>query len=287
MNAKFRVSLGLNLVLIGGLVWIEAHPEKAKSHPVSVSGGAPAQTAGRPRPTAPEGRPESFRWRQLESTNDYRVYVENLRAIGCPDPTLRDIVQGDVERVFSWKRRQLGLDDSASGPWSPEKARQLAASLLGMGPAEMQTAAAESAPSSPSGNDSGPPMAVTDAAADGAATGTTSPLFLQDSDWTALGFNPVQQAAIAQVRQQFLSQVNGQDQNSGNPTDGNSANADPVKRWHTALQLADQQLRDELGAQGYMAYEQQQYLKWFAPQAQQAGADGGSLVIDPDAFSLQ
>ena len=35
-----------------------------------------------------------FRWSQLEST-DYRQYIANLRAIGCPELTLRDIIMTD------------------------------------------------------------------------------------------------------------------------------------------------------------------------------------------------
>jgi len=40
-----------------------------------------------------------FHWRQLEST-DYRVYVENLRAVGCPELTIFDIVAADVNDLF-------------------------------------------------------------------------------------------------------------------------------------------------------------------------------------------
>jgi hypothetical protein len=54
----------------------------------------------------------------------------------------------------------------------------------------------------------------------------------------------------------------------------------------TALQAADEQLRGLLGVQGYLAYEQQQYYSWFQPQVM-ANAGGGSLNIDPGAFSMQ
>src|SRR5580765_6280547 len=40
-----------------------------------------------------------FQWRQLESTN-YDELVANLRAVGCPERTIRDILVGDTWRVW-------------------------------------------------------------------------------------------------------------------------------------------------------------------------------------------
>jgi len=42
----------------------------------------------------------SFHWNEVEST-DYRQYVANLRAVGCPDPIIRDIIQADVNQLFA------------------------------------------------------------------------------------------------------------------------------------------------------------------------------------------
>lgn len=47
-----------------------------------------------------------FDWRQVES-DDYRTYVKNLRAIGCPEQTLRDIVAADLLQAFSAKRNEV------------------------------------------------------------------------------------------------------------------------------------------------------------------------------------
>src|SRR5947207_2181457 len=41
----------------------------------------------------------SFRWASVESP-DYREYIANLRAIGCPEETIRDIVIADVNKLF-------------------------------------------------------------------------------------------------------------------------------------------------------------------------------------------
>lgn len=47
-----------------------------------------------------------FDWRQVES-EDYRTYVKNLRDLGCPEQTLRDIVSADLLQVFSAKRNDV------------------------------------------------------------------------------------------------------------------------------------------------------------------------------------
>lgn len=48
----------------------------------------------------------SFDWQNVEST-DYKSYVENLRAIGCPEETIRDIVTQDLTRNFSARKWDL------------------------------------------------------------------------------------------------------------------------------------------------------------------------------------
>jgi len=39
-------------------------------------------------------RRQFFSWQQLESP-DYQTYVANLRDIGCPEQTIRDIIIAD------------------------------------------------------------------------------------------------------------------------------------------------------------------------------------------------
>lgn len=44
-----------------------------------------------------------FDWRQIES-EDYRTYVKNLRVIGCPEETVRDIVSADLLQAYAERR---------------------------------------------------------------------------------------------------------------------------------------------------------------------------------------
>lgn len=49
--------------------------------------------------------PRIFKWSELESTN-YTAYIENLRSIGCPEETIRDIVVAEIAGVFAKKRAE-------------------------------------------------------------------------------------------------------------------------------------------------------------------------------------
>ena len=49
---------------------------------------------------------QSFHWSQLES-EDYRVYAANLRALGCPEATVRDIIIADVNELYSRRVNEL------------------------------------------------------------------------------------------------------------------------------------------------------------------------------------
>ena len=105
MNAKtfLVISLLLNLGLAAALLRPTA-PAPAAPPPA-----APAVT---PAPTvaAPAARPrtvtqivtntlsQKFDWNAVES-DDYKKYIANLRAIGCPEETIRDIITADVNKL--------------------------------------------------------------------------------------------------------------------------------------------------------------------------------------------
>lgn len=49
----------------------------------------------------------TFNWSNMESA-DYKAYITNLRAIGCPEETVRDIIIADVDKLFA-SRMQAGV----------------------------------------------------------------------------------------------------------------------------------------------------------------------------------
>ena len=101
MKTMMKFSLGLNLVLAGGLLLLvlAGRPPGPESPPPAGAEARPPVIEAPVPPAAARPVPAPFRWHQLDSTN-YHLYVNNLRAIGCPEPTLRAIVTADVQAVF-------------------------------------------------------------------------------------------------------------------------------------------------------------------------------------------
>src|SRR5439155_13967537 len=50
--------------------------------------------------------PGSISWASIESTN-YSTYIKNLRDIGCPEETVRDIIITDISKLFAKRRPAL------------------------------------------------------------------------------------------------------------------------------------------------------------------------------------
>ncbi|MGC8743258.1 MAG: hypothetical protein ACP5T0_05200 [Verrucomicrobiia bacterium] len=46
---------------------------------------------------------ERFSWQEIEAS-DYPTYISNLRAVGCPEQTIRDIIIADVNHLYARKR---------------------------------------------------------------------------------------------------------------------------------------------------------------------------------------
>ena len=78
----------------------------------------------------------TLNWSAIESTN-YLFYMLNLRSIGCPEETIRDIIIADVAKLYARKQAELLRDapppaywrtkKSASDPLNPAVHYQLAA----------------------------------------------------------------------------------------------------------------------------------------------------------------
>ena len=291
MKATLKISILLNLTLLGGisLLLLNRQKEITASLPVVPEGKASGQVRAASVTPSPSGAgTESFHWSQLTAGKDYRLFIANLRAIGCPEATIEEIVRGDTERTFAWERSQLALDGSGDGPWSRQKERQLVASLLAL----PESAEAGSAAENSVYVDEGERSTTASTASQNAQIGTSRyPLFLQDVNWSALGFSASEQAAIGQVRQQYLTQMSRPDAIPGSaakqdPESANSSSNPAADNGSPANSDPDEQLQALLGAQGYAAYEQQRYYAWYQPQVL-ANSGGGDLTINPKASSLK
>ncbi len=88
--------------------------------PADAAPGTPAPTAETPAKTV-------FDWSRIESP-DFRQLIANLRAVGCPEQTIRDLVTAAVMRLYAPRLAALrGTDrpfrfwDSTENVWTPER----------------------------------------------------------------------------------------------------------------------------------------------------------------------
>ena len=96
----FILSLMANLVLATGWFWT-AH---RNANRLSRSAIVPVLEAPTPQiRTNLLIRKQFFSWQEVES-DDYPAYIANLRDIGCPEQTVRDIIIADVNGLYSRKR---------------------------------------------------------------------------------------------------------------------------------------------------------------------------------------
>jgi hypothetical protein len=124
MKRAVVISLALNVLLLGWVTWYALTSTSPKAHAgrewprTNLVVKAKCQVTPAPNePLLPVvAVDESFIWAQVEST-DYRVYLANLRALGCPEPTVRDIIVADVNDLFSARVRAV-VEEVSGRFWS-------------------------------------------------------------------------------------------------------------------------------------------------------------------------
>jgi hypothetical protein len=57
-------------------------------------------------PAAMNPNVPTFQWCEIESS-DYRQYIANLRAVGCPEQVIHDIIVADVGQLFNKRARDI------------------------------------------------------------------------------------------------------------------------------------------------------------------------------------
>lgn len=117
MNARWMLwlSLSVNGALAALLGWLltRARPVQTPDRPLrTATTGMTAAAAD--AATIPEAKPEHespdpvlpFHWSQIASTN-FALYRDQLRALGCPEATVRDIIESEVNAWFAQRRRPI------------------------------------------------------------------------------------------------------------------------------------------------------------------------------------
>ncbi len=108
------VSLGVNIVL-GGAWLLSTHRQAAKTE---LAPPGSVQTSAVQTTTNFVARRLLLTWQQIES-EDYPTYIANLRLIGCPEQTIRDIIIADINALFA-RRRATELVTPEQQWWRPE-----------------------------------------------------------------------------------------------------------------------------------------------------------------------
>jgi len=112
---KFLVaSLVLNAVLAGALLTRpEEEPPGPPDESTRIVTNTVTRTVARPAEVLTMTNTVALQWDALESA-DYVKYIANLRGVGCPEETIRDIVIADINKLFAarWRGTQPPVE-----PW--------------------------------------------------------------------------------------------------------------------------------------------------------------------------
>ena len=92
------LSLGVNLAFAAA--WLLF----SRRHPAATESAASPENSSGPARTNVLVRRQYFSWSQVESA-DYPTYIANLRSIGCPEQTIRDIIIADVNALYAQSAR--------------------------------------------------------------------------------------------------------------------------------------------------------------------------------------
>jgi hypothetical protein len=187
--------------------------------------------------SAPPTRSSAFQWSSLEST-DYRTYVSNLRSIGCPEKTIRDIITADVHSLYASREEQLEQQQAALEHSELKQLRSEEASLV-----SLLLGAASNSPESGrlslarTVRDRGPGRIV------------SMPLAFEGVDPADMKLDDRQIAVIDELREKFEQDIGGPGQDP----------RDPAYRrcWQEAQRENDDLLAGLLGGQFFLDYQLQ------------------------------
>lgn len=260
------VSIAANIGLLGMVGYLginqQALPETQADPPLQASPPSPAPS--KIVSTAPEKA--RFDWSQIEAT-DYRTYIANLRGIRCPDQTIFDIVTADIAALYDQKRADLKSRDldPIRFTQAAEKLQQEKTDLLVslFGAKDVPSAARTQAGTI---TDAGiGPDGISQRKSFQANRKLPSqeqpiliPLALL-SPAPAITLNGDQKAAWENIRQDFIQEIGGPNQNPNDP--------EYRRRWIRAQPAFDERFKAAFG-QDEFARLQAKLTQEMAPTAQ-------------------
>jgi hypothetical protein len=250
-KGPLKLSILANVVLaalticLTARVWITSSvlPQHPAVSPLT------AEEAGRAQSPPAEAKP--FQWSSLESTN-YLTYIANLRGIGCPEQTIRDIITADVrslhatqQRAVDSQRGALGSNRTASGAFDRDGLEAARRQLL----LEQDALVSALMEAGSSGPESGGVVISRPTRERAQDRIVVIPLALKDVDPSDLKLDDRQIAVIAELRQKFQEDVGGPGQDPNDPA--------YLRRWQEAQRENDELFTGMLGGQFYLDYQLQ------------------------------
>jgi hypothetical protein len=104
LTASLALNLALGIYVLRRPTGLEAVEQKMEAGGPGVGAiKKNRQSATLGMTNAAKGRVD---WESVESA-DYKEYIENLRTIGCPEETIRDIIRADVKKLYAEKRKEV------------------------------------------------------------------------------------------------------------------------------------------------------------------------------------
>ena len=261
MKVTFKISLFLNLLFGGGLVYLLLNLCLRQQLPAPSSPGTTGvssqKTTAPILSVVPSTETKPFRWNQLEAA-DYHIYIRNLRTIGCPEPTLRAIVTSDVRVVYRQRGQELQqkLAALAGSSWAvqlgsyneqlalkselqqlPDEENNEIEDLLGLKSNGAEVASVAPALFLPSIPYRRYVQSIP----------IVQPLVVQNVDLGTLNFDEQQIEVVKGLQQDFVNEVGGSNQDPNDPA--------YQERWQNAQLEIDGRLRGLLGVTAYEEFQ--------------------------------
>lgn len=235
-----------NVVLAGGLVVGWQARKSAVAQPQVVER----------RVVVKEAVEQRFEWKDLDAP-DFETFVKNLRVVGCPEATIRDIIGGELNEIYEVKREAMEGEIAAAPEIVREVLRQRLTKLAGEEAAALAAltgdkavlAAAPTADSAPEAMATAPRQdgtVLTPAAFlvgnDPRQAGPANELTVRPTDAT---LDPATAHVLGDIRDGFADAV---------AAAGTNDPASPIyrERWNKAQRDADEIYSSLFGGDGFL-----------------------------------
>lgn len=192
----------------------------------------------------------SFRWSQIESS-DYPTFIANLRAVGCPEETIRHLVSSELQSAGVLTPAPGGgacQPQSFQPTTSTAQRKELVDRFLGTGPQTNPMGTAKGSVPMEEGASSQQPQVSL------ASSPSTAPALENPEIKMPLVFlppppeiqnDPAQLAQFEALKSQFITDIGGLDQNPADPA--------YLNRWLGAQANADDWFYTWFGQSAYTA----------------------------------